>query len=501
MRYFYILFLFVSLHASTLHLSTSSNPSRLNPLLATDAGSAEISDFIFNALVKYDKDSSTIIGDLAQSFYFENSTTLIFKLRPNILWQDGVKMTSKDVVFTYNLINSKDVVSPYAAEFRMVKSVEALDELTIKVIYKKPYFKALETWMMGIVPEHILKNEKNLMSSSFNTHPIGTGTYKLTQLEHNKDIILTANPNYFLGKPRIDKIIFHVIPDPMTRFLMLKSQKIDVGSLEAMEYERQLPADFFTKFNKYEDIAHNYSYLGFNLKNKKFQDPRVREAISLAINRDEMVKILFLGHARVCTGPFLPTGAAFNNEVKAPTQNIKRAKELLKAAGYDEKHPLSFEIATSNSSSLRPYAAEIMQYQLQKAGVHVSLRIMEWQAFLNMVVFPRKFETVLLGWSLSSTPDPYLLWHSDNDKPGGFNFIGYHNKKVDREIDAMQATTDAKELSHLWKNIFADIVADNAYLFLFIPNNITVANKKIKNIAPSPSGIWYNYKDWEIKDE
>jgi peptide/nickel transport system substrate-binding protein len=499
MRSVFLLLFFISLHASTLHLTTSSNPSRLNPLLATDSSSAQISDFIFNALVKYDKDSSTIIGDLAQSFYFENNTTLIFKLRQNIFWQDGVKMSAKDLLFTYNLINSKDVISPYTAEFRMVKSVEALHENTIKVIYKKPYFKALETWMMGILPEHILKNEKNLMSSNFNTHPIGTGAYKLTRLENNKDIILEANPNYFLGKPKIEKIIFHVIPDPMIRFLMLKSQKIDISSLEAMEYERQLPKDFFTKFSKYEDIAHSYSYLGFNLRNKKFQDPRVREAISLAINREEMVKTLFMGHARVCTGPFLPTGAAFNSNIKSPIPNLKKAKELLKAAGYDEKNPLEFEIATSNSNSVRPYAAEIMQYQLEKVNVHVKLRIMEWQAFLNTVVFPRKFETVLLGWSLSSTPDPYLLWHSDNDKAGGFNFIGYHNKKVDHEIEQMQGSTDSKELSRLWKKIFTDIVMDNAYLFLFIPNDITVADKKIKNIAPSPSGIWYNYKDWEIQ--
>ena len=161
MRYLYLLIFFVSLHASTLHLATSTNPSRLNPLLATDSSSAEISDFIFNGLVKYDKDSSTIIGDLAQSFHYENNTTLIFKLHPNIKWQDGVSFSAKDVVFTYNLINSKDVVSPYTAEFRMVKSVEAVDAQMVRVVYKKPYFKAVETWMMGILPEHILKNEKN----------------------------------------------------------------------------------------------------------------------------------------------------------------------------------------------------------------------------------------------------------------------------------------------------------------------------------------------------
>ncbi len=501
MRYFYLLVIFISLQASTLHLSTSANPSRLNPILATDSSSSEIADFIFNGLVKYDKDSSTIIGDLAKSFYFENNTTLIFKLHKNVKWQDGEPFSAKDVVFTYDLINSKNVVSPYTANFRMVKSVEALDDDTIKVVYKKPYFKALETWMMGILPEHILKDEPNLMNSSFNTHPIGTGAYKLKQLEYSKDIVLTANDSYFLGRPKIDEIIFHVIPDPMTRFLMLKSAKIDVGSLEPMELERQVDKSFFEKFNKYEDIAHAYTYLGFNLRKKKFQDPRVREALSLAIDRQELVDILFLGHARVCTGPFLPTGSAFNKKVKAPTQNIQKAKELLREAGYDENHPLSFEIATSNSSSIRPYAAQILQFQLQKAGVKVTLRVMEWQAFLNMVVFPRKFDTVLLGWSLSSTPDPYLLWHSDNDKPGGFNFIGYHNKRVDREIETMQNIVDRKRLAHIWQEIFADITADNPYLFLFIPNSITVANKKIKNIEPSPSGIWYNYKDWEITDE
>lgn len=501
MRYLYLFMLFISLQASTLHLATSANPSRLNPLLATDSSSSEIADFIFNGLVKYDKDSSTIIGDLAEKFFFENNTTLIFKLHKNVKWQDGEPFSSKDVLFTYNLINSDNVVSPYTANFRMVKSVEAVDENTVKVVYKQPYFKALETWMMGILPQHLLKDDKNLMNSPFNTHPIGTGAYRLKQLEHSKDIILSAYEGYFLGRPKIDEIVFHVIPDPMTRFLMLKSAKIDVGSLEPMEYERQVDKTFFEIFNKYEDIAHTYTYLGFNLREKKFQDPRVREALSLAINRDELVNVLYLGHARVCTGPFLPTGAAFNKEVKVPKQDIGKAKTLLKEAGYNENNPLTFEIATSNSSSIRPYAAQILQYQLQKAGVKVTLRVMEWQAFLNMVVFPRKFDTVLLGWSLSSTPDPYLLWHSDNDKKGGFNFIGYHNKKVDHQIEVMQNRVDREQLAQIWQSIFADIVHDNPYLFLFIPNEITAANKKIKNVKPSPSGIWYNYKDWEIKDE
>jgi len=486
--------------ASTLHLSTSSNPSRINPILATDSASSEIANHIFNGLVKYDKNAKEIIGDLADKFYFEDNVTLIFELKKDVKWQDGAPFSAKDVLFTYELINAPQVVSPYTSTFRMVKSVEVINEHKLKVTYKEPYFKALELWMSGVLPEHLLKDENNIMSSKFNTHPIGTGPYQLTKLEFSKNIELTANPTYFEHKPKIEKIIYHVIPDANTRFLMLKTQKVDIGSLEAMQIERQIEPSFFNNYKVIEEIAHAYTYLGFNLRREKFQDPRVREALSLAIDREELVDILFMGHGQVCTGPFLPGGPSFNKTVQVPKQNVVKAIALLKAAGYDENNPFTFEIATSNSSSIRPYAAQILQHQLAKVGVEVKLRVMEWQAFLNMVVFPREFDTVLLGWSLSLTPDPYLLWHSDSDRPGAFNFVGYHNKKVDTLIETMQGTTERKALAKIQQMIFKEVVGDNPYLFLFIPNSIQVVNKKIEPIEPTLNGIWHNYIEWQIKD-
>lgn len=487
----------INIFSSTLHLATSTNPSRLNPILATDSSSSEIANYIFNGLVKYDKDNVEIIGDLAEKFYFENETTVIFKLKKNVLWHDGHKFSSDDVVFTYETIVSPKISTPYSAGFRFVKSVKALDEYTVKVVYKQAYFKAVEIWSMGILPKHILKDEKNLMSSKFNTKPIGTGPYKLHLLEHSKNIILKANENYFEGKAKIDEISFHVIADPMTRFLMLKSSALDVGSVEPMQFEKQLDDEFFKKFDTYEQISQSYTYLGFNLRLKKFQNPKVRKAISLAINRKEIMDILFLSHAKVCTGPFLPGTKAFNEDVKAPTQDIKKAKQLLKEAGYDETNPLKFEIVTSNSSALRPYVTEILQYQLKKAGVEVTLRVMEWQAFLNMVVFPNKFDAVVLGWALSVTPDPYSIWHSDNDKKGGFNLVGYKNPILDEMIEKSQKIVDRDKLSVIWKKMFKIITDDNPYLFLYIPNAITTVNKNIKNIKQTKSGIWHNYIEWE----
>ncbi|MFA5429038.1 MAG: peptide-binding protein [Sulfurimonas sp.] len=497
MRYIFLLFLSINIFSSTLHLATSANPSRLNPILATDSSSSEITGFLFNGLVKYDKDLSTIIGDLAEEFYFEDDTTLLFKIKKNVKWHDGKPFSAKDVVFTYEVLISSKISSPYSANFRFVKSVEVVDELTVRVKYKEPYFKALETWMMGILPHHILKDEQNLMNSSFNTNPVGTGAYKLHQLEHSKNIILSAYDEYFEGRAKIDTISFHVIADPMTRFLMLKSSALDVGSIEPMQYERQLDDGFFKKFNIYENISQSYTYLGFNLRLEKFKNPKVREALSLAIDREELVKILFFNHAKVCSGPFLPGTKAFNEDVKVPQQNIQKAKELLREAGYDENNPFTFEIATSNSSEIRPYAAQILQHQLKKAGVVVTLKVMEWQAFLNMTVFPRKFDSVLLGWGLSPTPDPYMFWHSQSDKKGGFNLVGYHNPQMDKMIEESQSMVDGEKLSNIWREMFKIITDDNPYLFLYIPNSITAISKEIKNVEPSPAGIWHNYIEWE----
>ena len=497
MKHFLLLLFSLTLYSSTLQLSTSSNPSRLNPILATDSSSSEIANYIFNGLVKYNKDSSKIVGDLAEKYYFKNDVTLVFELKKNVKWHDGKNFSAKDVFFTYKTLISPKIVSPYSSGFRFVKSVTVINDYKIEVVYKKPYFKALQTWMMGILPEHVLKDEKNMMSSKFNTNPIGTGAYRLSKLEFSKNIELTAFEDYFEGRAKIDKISFHVIADPLTRFLMLKSSVIDIGSVEPMAYEKQLSKEFFTKFNIYENISRSYTYLGFNLRLEKFKNPNVRLALSMAVDRQEIVDILFFKHAKVCTGPFLPGTLAFNKSVNVPKLNIKKAKKLLLEAGYTKENPFKFEIVTSNSSPVRPYAAQILQYQLEKIGVEVSLRVMEWQAFLNMVVFPHKFDAVLLGWGLSPTPDPYMFWHTDSDTKGGFNLIGYNNPIIDKMIEESQTEVSRKKLAQSWQKMFKIITEDNPYLFLYIPNSITAVSKKIKNVQPSANGIWHEYIFWK----
>ncbi len=487
--------LYTSIFASTLHLSISANPSRINPILSTDSSSSEITQWIFNSLITYDKNAK-IKMMLAKSYEFKNKTTLIFHLRKGVKWSDGKPFNAKDVIFTYKTIISPKIFTPYASSFKHIKSVNALDDYTVKVVYKYPYFKALETWMMEILPEHLLKNEKNMMTSKFNQAPIGTGPYVLKKFSISSDIVLKANPSYFIHKPYMDEIIYHYLPDNSANFLMLKSGLLDVGNLTPLQLERQINSDFRKRFSIYESPSHSYSYMGFNLKNKKFQNPLVRRALSLAIDRKELAKLMYFGHAKVCTGPFLPGTGAYNPSVKAPKLDIKKAKELLKRAGYDKNHPLSFVLST-NTGSTRTYMAQILQSQLRKAGVIVKLRIMEWQAFLNTVVMPKRFEAVLLAWSVGLKPDAYSIWDSESYKKGGFNFVGYKNKAVDKLIKKAERTVDDKKFNTIYRKIFKLITDDNPYLFLIIPNSITVVNKKIHPVSPSIIGVMHNVIEWK----
>jgi len=489
-----------NVYSSTLNLSISSNPSRINPILSTDSVSSEIESWIFNGLFKYDKDGN-ITTDLASSYRFINEITLEIKLKKNVKWHDGNNFTAEDVLFTYNTIHNSKIYTPLSSNYKKVTSIIAQDEYTILIKYKEPYFKALEIWMINIIPKHIFENEKDIMTSKFNKKPIGTGPYKLKELKLSQDIILTVNKNYFGEVPKIEKIRYKFVPDITTSFYMLKQKQLDIGSLTPIQIDRQLDTEFNSSFNIYEKQSFGYGYLGFNLKNEKFKNKVVRKAISLAVDRQEIIDILYFGYAKICNGPFLPGTFAYNDKVQTPLQNIEKAKELLKSLGYDQHNPFEFEVITNANNSARINLAQIIQYQLGKAGIKMKIRVMEWQAFLNTVVHPRKFESIILGWSLALMPDARSIWHSSSNKQGGFNLVGYENQNVDKLIEKGEVTIDREKLGLIYKEIFKEIASDLPYLFLYIPDSITAVNKNIKNVVPSLIGITHNQEQWiKIKE-
>ena len=496
---FYIFLIFLSrqgLHASTLQLSISASPSRINPLLATDSASAEVAGYLFNGLFKFDR-NGTIVGDLAEDFSFENNRTLLVTLRKGIVWHDGKPFGADDVVYTFDLIRSPRLVTPYRDDFKYVERVEKIDDHHLRILYTQPYFKALSIWMMGILPRHLWSRVRDPMTTVLNKLPVGTGPYKLTRaFKVNERIVLESNRDYFIHPPRIERIDMHYIGDPSTQFITLKAGKLDIGGVDPLQVERQLDAGFRSRYRLIEQASHSYTYLGFNLRKKIFRDRRVREAIASAIDREEIVDLLFFSHGTICRGPFMPGSDVYPKKWNPRRYDPGKSRALLHELGYDAEHPLRFELVTNTGNDTRIYAAQIIQHQLQKVGIEMKIRTMEWQAFLNTVVMPHHFDAILMGWSLSLIPDAYSIWHSDGDRKGGFNFVGYHNPEVDSLIVQSEKIVDPEKFAENYRKLFKMIVDDYPYVFLYIPNSITAVNRKIEGIEPSIVGIEYNQIDW-----
>mgnify|MGYP001501972009 CR=1 FL=1 len=499
-HFFLVLFLVSTLfskeiNASTLHLSLSSNPSRINPILATDSASSTISDSVFSGLFKYDKDGN-VVCDIAETYKFITPTKLKIKLKTNVLWHDGKKCTVDDVIFTYNTIKNPAIFTPLTTDFDKVKEISKINDYELLINYNEPYFKALHIWMVGLIPYHILKNEKDLMSSKFNKNPIGTGFYTLKNFVPSQDIILKSFKHHYNGAPKIDTIQYKFVPDSTTSFAMLGAKKLDLGALTPLQIDRQLKSDFKNNFDIYEKQSFAYTYLGFNLQDPKWHNKKLRKAIDLAIDKKEMVDILFFSHGKICTGPFLPGSFAYNENVKPTSYDLKRSQKLLKELGYDNKNRFSFTLYTNANNEIRLNAALIIQHQLKKVNIDVKIKVLEWQAFLNTIVLPKKFDAILLGWGLGLLPDARSIWHSSSNTKGGFNLVNYNNPSVDNKIELGEKTTDLIQLSKIYKEIYKEISDDLPYIFLYIPNDITAISKDIKNVSNSLIGISHNQEVW-----
>jgi peptide/nickel transport system substrate-binding protein len=480
----------------------------LVPILASDGASSEICGMIFNGLVKYDKDIN-LVGDLADSWEITNDgLVIVFHLRKNVRWHDGFPFTARDVEFTFQKLIDPNVKTPYSGDFERVKSLEVVDDYTLKVTYKEPFVPALSSWGMAIIPKHLLEKE-DLNTTKFSRHPIGTGPYKFKSWKTQEKIELEANPDYFEHKPFIGRYISRVIPDESTIFLELQTQGVDSSGISPLQYTRQTDTSFFKKhYRKFRLPSFSYLYLGYNLRDVKFSDKRVRQALNYAVDKDEIIKIVLLGLGKVATGPYLPGTFAYNESVLPASFNPDRARELLKDAGWVdlnndgwlEKDGKRFEftILTNQGNEERLKVAQIIQRRLKEVGIKVNVRVVEWSVFLTEFIEKRKFETVLLGWSLPREPDNYDIWHSSKTGEGQFNFVGYKNAEIDDLLTQGRRTFDQEKRKVFYQKAHEILYDDQPYMFIYVPDGLSILHNRFEGIVPAPIGIGYNFIDWWV---
>ncbi|MDD5617884.1 MAG: peptide-binding protein, partial [Candidatus Omnitrophica bacterium] len=419
--------------------------------------------------------------------------------------------TAKDVEFTYKKLIDPATPTPYSGDFQMVENFQVIDDYTIKITYKEPFSPGLSSWGMSIIPKHLLENQ-DLTKTDFQRKPVGTGPYKFKSWKNQEKVELIYYDKYFEGRPHISRYINRIIPDEASIFLELQTKAIDYTGLSPIAYQFKTNTPFFKEnFNKFKLPSFSYTYLGYNLKNPLFSDRDVRIALDYAVNKEEIIKMIFFGLAKPLTGPFIIDSWAYDNSVKPREFNLEKARELLKDAGWSdtdkdgiiEKDGRDFEftITTNQGNDQRIKTAEIIQKRLKDIGIKVKIKVLEWSVFLSECVEKKNFDAVLLGWSLSLDPDPFDIWHSSKTKQGEFNFIGYENKEVDNLLTEGRKTFDNSKRKEIYRKIHKIIYEEQPYMFLYSPDSLAIIDGRFKGIEPAPIGIGYNFIKWWVKKE
>lgn len=500
-----------SIEGGELINATIGEPSSLIFMVAGESASAQIASNIFNSLLKYDANLE-LEGELAESWQVsEDNKTITFRLKPNLKWADGKPLTSEDVLFTWQLVIDENTRSPYASDYQLVNKAEAPDALTFKVTYSTPFSPALSSWAsLHILPKHLLLGQ-DLRKTTFARKPVGSSYYQLDQWNAGENIKLTRNPNSTLGQANIHQLITRIIPDTSAQFLELMADNIDSMGLDPIKYSRIIPARPKLKenLNLYKELGNSYTYLGFNLKHKPFDDVRVRKAINYAIDKQEIIDGVYLGLGINIASPYKP-GTRWSNPNLLPTPyNPDKARALLKEAGFsDNNHdgileldgkPFSFEIIT-NQNKEREKSAVIIQRRLKEIGIEVKIRAIEWASFISRFINTGDFDVVILGWGLSLDPDQYNIWHSSQQAPGQFNFVGYSNPKVDKLLEQGRTEFDPDKRMQIYHEFAVQLLEDSPIVYLSAGYGLTAMHKRVQGIVnPVPAaGVGYDSQKWYI---
>jgi peptide/nickel transport system substrate-binding protein len=495
-------------HGDTLVDGTIGEPSNLIPILATDGSSHDVAGLVYNGLVKYDKNLN-LTGDLAETWEISpDGLTITFHLRRGVKWHDGAEFTSRDVLYTYRVTIDPKTPTAYAEDFKQVKKAEAPGPYIFRVSYGKPFAPALASWGMAMLPAHLLEG-KDITKSPLSRNPVGTGPYRFKEWVAGQKVVLESFSDYFEGRPYIDRYVYRIIPDSSTMYMELKAGGLDMMTLTPVQYRRQTETrEFRSRFNKYRFPASAYVYLGYNLRNPLFADKRVRQAITSAISKEEIIQGVLLGMGQVANGPFKPGTWAYNPAGKDIGYDPERARTLLAEAGWTRRDsdgmlvkngkPFRFTVLTNQGNDQRLKTAQIIQQRLRSIGIDVKIRVLEWASFITHFIDKGNFEAIILGWTITPDPDIFDVWHSSKTGPKELNFIGFKNAEVDRLIEEGRNTFDVGKRKECYYRIQEILAEEQPYTFLYVPDALPVVNARFRGIEPAPAGISYNFIRWYV---
>ena len=467
-------------------------PGLFNPLTNT-AGYSWLNK-MYSSLVLYDVDFKRIQGDLALSWTASsNSLKYTFKLRPGLTWHDGKPFTSQDVKYTLDLARNPEVGSLFQPRLEAIKTIDTPDSTTVVLNMSRPNAALLDALtQFMILPQHALAGiaPKDIRTSTwFSTNPVGTGPFKWSRYAPDQFNELTAFDNYWRGRPKLDKLVNRYFKEAGSAVIALRSGDIQFTYLSADE-ARGLRSE--AKLSIIAGPSQVLNYVGFNNKDVRFKDLRVRQAIMHAIDRKTISEQLYNGGAvtQNCLY-FLPKYQAAGLEPFA--YNPDKAKQLLADAGWDKIKGEPIEFLTYYGDQLSSDVQVAIQQMLSKVGIDVKPRRVDVPTY-NQITAGDNFALVYAGIGVGPDPDsPIVALDSNNIPPRGANRMKVINPNLDRLFTQGQTETNAAKRTAVYQNICKEFNASLPWGPMWVAQRFGAVSKNVSGFVwtPAPGGGRY----------
>lgn len=505
----------------------AGRPQLINPLFShLNDVDRDLCALIFEGLTTVNE-RNEIVPVLADRWEVSaDGLTYTFYLRDDVRWQDGQPFTADDVVFTLELLRSPDLpmFHPYAELWRLVE-IQKLAPYLVRFTLSEPFAPFLDYTTTGILPKHILEQVPvaELDRHSFNQAPVGTGLFKVKELEPTDHVLLETNPYHRLwGQTMLDGVELRFYNDYKHVFAAYESGKV-------MGVSRILTEDLArARLNPNLQVLSarlsGYSLIFLNLKSAEkpfFQDRRVRQALLYALDRQALIDQVLTGQGVVIHGPIMPDSWAYDPEIRKYPYDVRMAVELLEEAGFKlpdqsrmtlsdadpvssqvrvkKEQPLTFTLLT-DSSPEHVALAQMVAWYWAAVGARVEVRSMSVSDLVLNHLRPRQFDAALLEWPSQLDPDPYPMWHETQVEGTGQNYSGFSDRDASEAIEVARQLTDRGKRSELYiqfQSVFAEQVPA---IMLYQPIYTCGVDRRVRNvqIAPmfDPSGRFRNLWQW-----
>lgn len=436
-------------------------PAFINPVVPTTEADRDISRLIF-----------TSVAQSAESIKrSDDGKTWTVRLKENILWHDGVKLTTDDIIFTLDLIENPEVKSPLFPSFQGV-TAERVSELEVKFVLQSPYafFETDHLNNLRILPKHIFNDipAANLKLSSYGLKPVGSGPYKVESHKTDMNGIITelklkANKDYFDGRPNIDTFTFKFYRNTADLIKSYNLGQIDGFGIGSAEPLTEGEVSIRRELHPLPSLRYYAIFINPTLSPKEMNKLEVRRAMSSVVDRDRIIKEVFLGYATPFYGP--------TNLTPNPVQGSK--PELLRGLKLNLVVPAEpFLIKT----------AQIVKENWESNGAEVSLQILSAKDIQENILRKSNYEMILFGNITKESEDLFAFWHSSRRFYPDQNLALYQNKGVDANLEAFRKNFDPAGRLTLLKSISNTVSADVPAIFLYSPQYIYVTSPQLGGI-------------------